>query len=249
MGFLKPFRSFANSYFGDYLQCLLETGELPRFGAFASDNANNTASGNICDTSFEPFTLSMGRPATSGPVYFPELSPVPSSSVSGSKKVTYPLRLSDSSHRGSGGMGSGTRGIGGSGSHKLSLGGQAKSKKSGGKKKSTDSFQGDSDLSFGQNKRTKRKKIIVIVKKGKNQEKEKRKVEFHKKAQMQKGNQEGIKKKKIKMKLNKRKVASEKDPGFSFGRLFKIFLLLLLFIGFFILIASQALKFVKSYEK
>lgn len=48
------FRSWADNYFGEYLTCLLETGELPSLGG-GSDGA--------CDGSFKPFSLAEGRPA------------------------------------------------------------------------------------------------------------------------------------------------------------------------------------------
>ena len=47
------FRKFTESYFGSYLQCLLEAGELPRLG-YEGDG--------ICDSDFEEFSLANGRP-------------------------------------------------------------------------------------------------------------------------------------------------------------------------------------------
>ncbi len=49
------FRSWANSYFGDYLACLLETGELPTIGGSPGDSG-------ICDQLFKTFSLAEGRP-------------------------------------------------------------------------------------------------------------------------------------------------------------------------------------------
>lgn len=45
------FQSFARSYFGDYFECLLETGELPTLGSGQG----------ICASSYQPFSLSRGR--------------------------------------------------------------------------------------------------------------------------------------------------------------------------------------------
>lgn len=55
--FNSAFASFAKNYFGEYLACLIETGELPNLGAPTSAD---------CDASFERFTFAAGRPARSG---------------------------------------------------------------------------------------------------------------------------------------------------------------------------------------
>jgi len=55
------FRQFADSYFGDYLACLLETGELPTLGGgggFAGE----------CNQEFQAFSLAGGRPLVGGGV-------------------------------------------------------------------------------------------------------------------------------------------------------------------------------------
>ena len=54
--FGTAFGSFTEDYFGDYLSCLLETGELPTLG-----NNNGSAAGE-CDASYQAFSLSNGRP-------------------------------------------------------------------------------------------------------------------------------------------------------------------------------------------
>ena len=48
------FRAWADNYFGDYLTCLLETGELPSLTG---------GSDGLCDQSFKPFSIAEGRPA------------------------------------------------------------------------------------------------------------------------------------------------------------------------------------------
>lgn len=52
------FKSWANNYFGDYLACLLETGDLPTIGGTPGDSG-------ICDEMFKPFSLAEGRPLKS----------------------------------------------------------------------------------------------------------------------------------------------------------------------------------------
>lgn len=54
--FSSAFKKYVQSYFGEYVACLLETGELPTLGG--EDGAN----AGICNASFEPFSLKNGRP-------------------------------------------------------------------------------------------------------------------------------------------------------------------------------------------
>lgn len=55
--FNTAFQVWANNYFGEYLSCLLETGELPSIEG-QPGNISST-----CDEAFEPFSLAKGRPA------------------------------------------------------------------------------------------------------------------------------------------------------------------------------------------
>lgn len=50
------FKTWANNYFGDYLACLLETGDLPTIGGSPGDSG-------VCEQFFKPFSLAEGRPA------------------------------------------------------------------------------------------------------------------------------------------------------------------------------------------
>lgn len=54
--FSSAFQAFTDSYFGDYLQCLIESGELPQLGG---DDEG------ICNSSFQAFSLANGRPIDS----------------------------------------------------------------------------------------------------------------------------------------------------------------------------------------
>lgn len=51
--FNDAFRVYAKSYFGDYLACLLETGELPAIGGEGT---------GICSAVFQEFSLAKGKP-------------------------------------------------------------------------------------------------------------------------------------------------------------------------------------------
>lgn len=53
--FNDAFRVWANNYFGDYLACLLETGELPAIGGTGG-------AASSCNQIFKPFNLADGRP-------------------------------------------------------------------------------------------------------------------------------------------------------------------------------------------
>tara|TARA_B100000609_G_scaffold199568_1_gene204253 strand:+ start:17933 stop:18859 length:927 start_codon:yes stop_codon:yes gene_type:complete len=48
------FQKWANNYFGEYLACILETGELPSIGGAPGDSG-------ICNQLFEPFDFANGR--------------------------------------------------------------------------------------------------------------------------------------------------------------------------------------------
>lgn len=51
----SAFKTWANNYFGNYLACLLETGELPTISGTGGDSG-------LCNQFFKPFTLADGRP-------------------------------------------------------------------------------------------------------------------------------------------------------------------------------------------
>jgi Flp pilus assembly pilin Flp len=51
----SAFKTWANNYFGNYLSCLLETGELPTISGTGGDSG-------LCNQFFKPFTLADGRP-------------------------------------------------------------------------------------------------------------------------------------------------------------------------------------------
>lgn len=54
--FSDAFKKYVASYFGNYVACLLETGEMPSLGG------ESGASASVCGSHFEPFTISNGRP-------------------------------------------------------------------------------------------------------------------------------------------------------------------------------------------
>ena len=54
--FNSSFSNFAQNYFGNYLICLLEAGELPGLGGTVAEGIS------VCDEEFQAFTLLGGRP-------------------------------------------------------------------------------------------------------------------------------------------------------------------------------------------
>lgn len=54
----KPLQSFLKAYMGDYIQCILETGELPALGG----ETRITDESDGCNARFEAATLAAGRP-------------------------------------------------------------------------------------------------------------------------------------------------------------------------------------------
>ncbi len=55
----KPFGNWMQDYMGQYLECLLDRGELPTVGGEAPE-------GGECTSKFQPFTLTGGRPPVGG---------------------------------------------------------------------------------------------------------------------------------------------------------------------------------------
>ncbi|MES2770300.1 MAG: hypothetical protein V4596_14250, partial [Bdellovibrionota bacterium] len=113
---------FAQNYFGDYFQCLLETGELPTLG---SDKVPNTE----CDETHEPFTFKEGRPVVFNDVSGPsDQFPNGSSDTDSSQNDADPSGSSGSgASGGDGGPGAGS--LGGSGSDSFTDGFGGRNKK------------------------------------------------------------------------------------------------------------------------
>lgn len=95
------FKDWANNYFGEYLSCLLESGELPALGG----------AGGECSQFYKPFTLSGGRPPvvssdggtteTGSPNQSPKNNAVDQSARDGSASVVQVLPTPSSAQWGS----------------------------------------------------------------------------------------------------------------------------------------------------
>jgi hypothetical protein len=86
--FNRSFGDWVNNYFGEYVACLLETGELPSLQGQGGANAT------LCNQLYEPFTMQAGRP--------PKKSSQNSQSSSGSKRGDRFRGSSSNSSSGSG---------------------------------------------------------------------------------------------------------------------------------------------------
>lgn len=98
----SAFKSWANAYFGNYVSCLLETGELPAISGTGGDSG-------VCNQFFEPFSLGKGRPLVSNYTP-PETRGAGGPSDSGSREGKAPgSRVGGAAGGGGGGFGGGGR--------------------------------------------------------------------------------------------------------------------------------------------
>ncbi len=74
--FDSAFQNFAQGYFGQYLACLIETGELP------SLDAQQNYDPGSCNSQFQSFSLANGRPPVAGNATGPNTGPAAASSTS-----------------------------------------------------------------------------------------------------------------------------------------------------------------------
>ncbi|MFZ3230170.1 MAG: hypothetical protein WA160_08190 [Pseudobdellovibrio sp.] len=66
-GMFTGAETFMYKYMGEYIACLMEYGELPAAGVSDSDLKNQTGAGGgkVCNSKFDGFSVSNGRPPTS----------------------------------------------------------------------------------------------------------------------------------------------------------------------------------------
>ena len=91
--FNKGFSQFAQQYLGEYFQCLLDSGELPKLG---SEDTEATG----CDAYFQPFTFLEGRPPND-----PQGSHTNAGGSNGSKNNDDENKLTPPSQKGDGSRG------------------------------------------------------------------------------------------------------------------------------------------------
>lgn len=64
LSFSQGFSELTRNYFGEYLTCLFETGELPSLGL--PEENSGVEGTEVCNARFESFSLTAGRPRSSG---------------------------------------------------------------------------------------------------------------------------------------------------------------------------------------
>lgn len=116
----SAFKTWANNYFGTYLACLLEAGELPSISGTGGDSG-------VCAQMFKPFTLADGRPLKEGSNAGAEKAAGGTGGGMGEKTpgASYVGRGSSSYGGGSFGRGSGPRGFAAKGGKGKGSGGSA----------------------------------------------------------------------------------------------------------------------------
>lgn len=251
--FSDAFKQFLDSYFGDYIACLLETGELPSFGG------EGITSGE-CNAKFETFSIANGRPRTQ------------SSGSGGSGNSS----SSGAGQSGSGGGGDSTNSAGkrnlrsrsftsGGGSSNAEASSLAANLKpasiNGRQNNQSNSGGGDSggadssDGGFGGNRKSRKYRTRVITLGDEYlTEDAKRKsskvVSKSKKSKKEKA-RESLRAARFELKVpEKRAVASDEDStGFSVGAIIKFLLIAGIIVAIFLFLGGQAMQIKKSWQK
>ena len=262
--FNDAFKNFLDNYFGDYIACLLETGELPSLGGSGPTSAE-------CISPYANFSLASGN-APGGTSGNGSGSGNGSSSSNGSSSDTEGSS-SDGSKSGSGsssraGSRSRPASINSRGGTSNAEGGNRASRGSVKRIKRTvggnsvsgspSGFGGDSTDSggrIGRRSRTIRKKRIIYLGDSyltEDAKKKKKNPVISKGKQSEKAETvSNLRQPKFTLKLpEERALASEDDnSGFSFGTLLKFLLIGGILIAIFIFLGGQAVQIKKSWQK
>ena len=239
--FSQAFATFLQSYMGDYVECLLATGELPSLGS----NDNNL----ICDAEFEPFSLANGRPLV-------DSKNSNSSQSSGSDSDGSDDDASSKKTAGTGARPNNNRisarGLGGGGGSG-SGGGTSGSGK--GESDEDDSYTGSTGQSsrkggrFSSRDEKKRRRIRMFA--GVDYADEQKKEKGEKKARVKAKDQDTQKAKKaVRLKfITPKEVTTEKEESWSFGYLIRFLIIGAIALAIIIFIGNQVLGVVKGGEK
>lgn len=226
--FNTAFADYAENYFGEYLACLLETGEMPNLGA---DN------GTSCDSEFEPFDLANGRQRR-----------MPESQTPNVQTVT---ESGPTAFGGGGGVSRRSR----SSSQRLSgprrVGGKAKAAKEttddGIKKVKSDAESPSTRVRSLANARVGPIKTAargfkgdISTKKNEGKLREKKVKDLE--------SEDSGRETKLKVKKPKRKVAEEEDKPFTFGEFIKYLLIAGILIAIVIFLGGQLLQYSKESD-
>lgn len=242
----KPFQAFLKSYMGDYIACLLETGELPTLG---NPDTQAILEAEGCNAKFQAATLAGGRP---------------SNSTTSSKPLSQAQKTDSGSKSSEAGSG---RIDGGSGNSASSRGGNLliSSMK---KKTATETSEGQNgkvtEISLAENSQFYNRKnsyssdaALQVGKKTQigiagmtEDEKRKQERKEERNGRIVSSESMGPPLKKIPLKKPEVKPAVEAEESpFTFGNFLKFLLIAAIVIALVVVLGSQALKVIKSQEK
>jgi hypothetical protein len=251
----KPMQTFLKAYMGDYVSCLMETGELPSLGD--SDAANNLQDMG-CNARFEPATLANGRPPTSASSKSDSSSSSSTSSSSDAKSASK-SDGSDGADKtgGSGGGGSGSSSATGavaphfkSGSRGTETGGANPEKVtevplSEEQQSSFYNRQG----SWGSESVGRSSKAVAVGIAGVMEEEKRKQQRLENSSRIiASGETLTGPPKKIAIKKPEKKTVEAPEEPMTFGDFFKFLLIAAIIIAIFVVLGSQALKIAKSDE-
>ncbi len=240
----SAFKKWANNYFGNYIACLLESGELPNISGGGGD-------GGICNDIFQPFSLAEGRrlssnytPPESNPTRTPGTTERRGSGGSGGYS------------RGGGSGGGGGAGGGGSFSGGTSFGKGSRNKPAGARKVSSAAYTGSTGASdYGSNGSGRRSKISAGLKKrldnkfAFDEERERRQKRTIA-SSLRRSGEDGTKAPPIRIKREavKKKTDAGVDGGLSLPDFLKYLIIAGIIIALFVLLGGQGLQINKSME-
>ncbi len=234
--FYKPFGQWASNYMGEYLQCLLEAGELPSLGGEGSVGE--------CNQNFSKASFSSGRVARNSPTGVS----IPSGGEGGGSKGS----------SSGGGSGGGSRGADSRGGVDRLSASPQKGPSGGGEKDATAGPTQAPSSQFAKRNTAaafqlgKDKKIRANGLTGYLAQLKKKKEESDRQLSRGLASEPGSSRPKkiaVKKKGKSGEMVEKAESEFSLGSLFRVFLIIILLIIMFVFFGGQALQISKSWEK
>lgn len=237
--FYQPFKIYLNNYMGQYLQCLLDYGELPKLGG------NDTTS--ECDSEFKAFRIGDGRPRKDANGNNPNAL-----SEKNSNDERKEMSDSRSGNSGSGYL-AGQTGSGSSASRGKDGAGENGNVTTEYAELSETQYQKVPSNFGGQQgtSNSKRFKVSNVETLSYADRKRVQKGTIKKPTSIILEEEAEIRKaKSFTVPTSHRKVASEsEDEGFTFGEMIRIAIILMLILAIFVFLAGQILQITKSWQK
>jgi len=239
----RPFQSFVKSYMGDYVQCLLETGELPGLG---NQDTEALLADEGCDSKFASATLASGRPS----IYNSNGTNTPPDSD----------RSGYDSSSGGGGGGSSGGSSSSSGNNLLvsSMNRKGATETGGAPNDKVTEIPLAEGSSFYNRKDTYSKEYVsnktkqtklAISGLAEEEKKKKERKENSKRNVITGENLDGAPKKTLVKPPPPKMTMKEDDEAFTFGNFFRFLLIAAIVIAIIVVLGSQALRIAKSQEK